>query len=816
MLMRLKEHTLDLNIQKWLIFVSYLILFACNPESNKNRESAHEASFTDKNYRTVDSLLNRISNDTVALFSYLSLARSTQDRYAEMKTYRQLGLYYLNNYAYLKAIQYHIYYLDKAEKEEDPIREIEALNTLAYDYKVMCILDESSEYYFKALSLLNKFPEDNNKKVLSEKAKTLNGLGNIYLKINQPDEAISYLQKSLQIDIQNDYIPGQAKNLADIGSSFESRMEYDSAYQYFDRSLKLYIKDNSVSGMSSCFERIGNLYMIEGDYESASVYIESAYNSLQHTSDRLNWLNCCFSLGNICIKKGDYSRAGAFLDEGLKVSEELELPNYQERASILLSELYKQRGNNAAALEAYARSVSYGNTFRSERNISSIMSHRLAYEKRSNEIEKTLLTAQIENIEKEKMNVIYVILFIITALTGLSIILIKQYRLKKKKAEASLYQEKMKSNYYINISHEFKTPVTIITGLIERLRDNLDTNDLHRNSIDLEILSRQSEDLLMLIDGMSAESNIQEWSESSMLEWGKSDNIIHGNGNAGINYHNATYSKGTKDSVETDYFTSNENPVVLIVESNKDMIYYLSSILEENYHILTVDNGKKAIRQSVEIMPDIIIANILIPGMNGYDLCKEVKNSDTISHIPVILLSAYGSKEDRVKGFRSGADAFLSKPVFKEELLAVIDQILDVRKQMKSKYTLTMINTGKNREYDIVKNDTSVEFLKQITDLIYKEIDNTQNIIDTISGKACLSSSQLNRKIKAATGMTTSNYILKVRLNKARQVLTRSRKPIGEIAMDCGFNDFAYFSRSFKKEFGMTPTSFQRLPQSVN
>ncbi len=107
-------------------------------------------------------------------------------------------------------------------------------------------------------------------------------------------------------------------------------------------------------------------------------------------------------------------------------------------------------------------------------------------------------------------------------------------------------------------------------------------------------------------------------------------------------------------------------------------------------------------------------------------------------------------------------------------------------------------------------------FLKQITDLIYKEASNTENIIEKIAAEACLSSSQLNRKIKAITGMTTSNYILKIKLNKAGKMLAQSQKPIGEIALSCGFSDFAYFSRSFKKEFGMTPTSFQRMPPRLS
>lgn len=125
-----------------------------------------------------------------------------------------------------------------------------------------------------------------------------------------------------------------------------------------------------------------------------------------------------------------------------------------------------------------------------------------------------------------------------------------------------------------------------------------------------------------------------------------------------------------------------------------------------------------------------------------------------------------------------------------------------------------VINEIAEESVSEMKIDT--EFLDRITSIIYREILNTENLIEVISSELCLSSSQLNRRIKLMTGMTTSNFILKTRLNRARKQLSVTQKQIGEVAMDCGFNDFAYFSRSFKKEFGMTPSSFQRLNNSLN
>ncbi|WP_286850400.1 helix-turn-helix domain-containing protein [Proteiniphilum sp. UBA5480] len=941
------------------MMVSFAFL-ACNQGINGDMELTRNNLNREKNQNVIDSLVSRISKDTVALTSYLKLSQSIGDQYAEMKTYKQLGVYYFNNYNFLKATQYHEQYLDVAKKGHYSISELEALNMLAYNYFKIDDLNESSAHYYEALALLNKLQNNDNEKIKQEKAKTLNGLGNIYLKMNQPDEAMAFLQEAHQIDKKNNNIIGEAENLASIGSAYENKLDYDSAFYFFDLSLSYYIKANSLSGMNYCFERIGNIYMLKGDYESATVYFESAYNSLYWSTDRLNWLNTCFSLGSLNIKKGNYHEAETIILEGLTVSKELNLTNGLEKAYSLLSELYIKQGNTVAALETYNLSDSLANVFRNKRNIIRIMTNRLNYENGLNEEKLIVLALQLEKLERNKQKTIYIILLSAVVLFSFALLYFQYIKHRKRKVESSLQQERLKSNFYINFSHEFKTPVTIIAGLIERIRNNLEQNNLHNGLNDLDILSRQSKDLLTLIDEMSSTASILEivkssktvngniigylnylcenfsaFAKSKKIDYNFRSNtgelvmdyqpeflrlIINNLVNSAFNYchendriavqvscnrdektcaitvsHNGKsiqkedltnifelshrisgnetknngngaglpftkifiekfngsidvrseplkdttfrvilpiinercgsngHSDNNNNELKNDEATNFpyllkrqatiENPTVLIVDGNKNMSYYLSSVLGDNYHILTDDNSESAIQTANEIIPDIIIADTKMYHMNGFDFCKAIKDSNVTAHIPVILLSAFHSKEERIRGFKCGADVFLSKPVYEDELLAVLEQVLNARKQIRDKYAIMITHTGSKREYATVKNDPSVAFLKQITDLIYKEASNTENIIEKIAAEACLSSSQLNRKIKAITGMTTSNYILKIKLNKAGKMLAQSQKPIGEIALSCGFSDFAYFSRSFKKEFGMTPTSFQRMPR---
>lgn len=961
--MRLKLQTIFYHLQKLFIYVACFFVIVYSSCNRDNRTVNLSESSSGTNYNVIDSLINRISNDTLALSNYLKLAITTDDTYAMMMTYNQLGLYYQQNFSFLKAIEYHKNYLDVAETSNDRLQEVKALNTLGNDYIQIYALNESSEYYFKALSLLNQFEEINDPHVQSVKAVTLNGLGNIYLRSDQPDEALNYLKASLKIDIQNNNIDGQANNLANIGSSFEQKMQYDSASLYYNKALDYSIKANSVSGISTCFEQIGNLYMIEGDYLNASVYLESAYNTLHHTSDKLNWLNCCFSVANLKIIMGYYKEAKSYLEEGLKVANKLNLPDYLERAHGLLSELQKQEGNTTAALEEQYLSDIYGNAFQNEKNNNRIMWHRINYEKEMNNQEIIHLTEQHRIIEKRKQTTINTILFIITILVGMMIIIIQNYNLRMRKKEATLQLEKLKSSFYINISHEFKTPVNIIMGLVERLKKHFDNESSYNDLIDLDILSRQSENLYLLIDEIASIATVQENEKppktvndnvvaylqylyecfSPLIEIKKIDYLFHSNvsdlridyipeylriimnnllSNAikhcsekdtisvKVNYDNINkyytvevsdtgesisekdmpyifnmFYRGTNDRtfkngsgiglsftkklverlngrievksdpgketifivtlpilneqissqenritihqsplyeeimVENRFDSSaqnKENPVLLIAGGNKDMSHYLASVLGDKYNVLIATNGKAAFETANEKIPDLIVSDVMMSQMDGFELCKEIKNTNATNHIPFILLAVINSKEERVQGFRCGADAFLPKPVYEDELMAIIEQLLFTRKQIRDKYAQVMMNYDKNSYSNEIKNDINMEFLQRVTDLIYREIDHSDNIIEVLSSEVCLSSSQLNRKIKAITGLTTSNYILKVRLNKAKKHLIKSQKPIGEIAMECGFNDFAYFSRSFKKEFGMTPTSFQRLPHSVN
>jgi len=176
----------------------------------------------------------------------------------------------------------------------------------------------------------------------------------------------------------------------------------------------------------------------------------------------------------------------------------------------VLSELYKKEGNASAALENHTISDKYGNAFRNAQNSHRFMMHKINYEKALNREEIKVLTEQHKQIEKRKQQTINTILLVIILLVVFIFILIQNYKLRIRRDKATLELEKIKSNFYINLSHEFKTPVSIIIGLVDRLKKKTDGKTKDNDLIDLEILSRQSENLYLLIDEIATIANVQE------------------------------------------------------------------------------------------------------------------------------------------------------------------------------------------------------------------------------------------------------------------------------------------------------------------
>ena len=250
---------------------------------------------------------------------------------------------------------------------------------------------------------------------------------------------------------------------------------------------------------------------------------------------------------------------------------------------------------------------------------------------------------------------------------------------------------------------------------------------------------------------------------------------------------------------------------ILLAEDNKDVAIFTRSIFTaEGYHLIYCHNGEEALKMANEHLPDIVITDVLMPRMNGLELCKAIKQSPLLSHIPVVIISAKSEMQDYIEGLRYGADAYIRKPFQAEELQVRVENLLKQRHLLKEKYHRTVVKEEKSEH----KDNLDVDFLRHVTDIIYREMKNPDFSSTLLAQELAISVSQLNKKLNAATGYPASTYILQVKLTYAKKILASQNKTIGEVAAECGVYDVNYFSRVFKKQTGVTPTQYKRLPTS--
>ncbi len=250
-----------------------------------------------------------------------------------------------------------------------------------------------------------------------------------------------------------------------------------------------------------------------------------------------------------------------------------------------------------------------------------------------------------------------------------------------------------------------------------------------------------------------------------------------------------------------------DRPLVLITEDNPDLVVYMQSILSPHYEILIAHNGEEGIDRSLETIPDLIISDIMMPVKDGLELCETLKANIRTSHIPIILLTAKATQEDKVKGLKYGADAYLLKPFDKTELLVRVEKLIELRRSLQSLYTSGAVAKLKK---DNGQPDPENDFLTQLREKIIPKLNNADFTIPELASGMAMSQIQVYRKLKALTGQTPSQFVRMIRLQKGKELLEDEQKTIAEVAYEVGFTDPNYFSKTFHQAFGMPPSEYRK------
>ncbi|WP_031443045.1 MULTISPECIES: hybrid sensor histidine kinase/response regulator transcription factor [Arenibacter] len=248
--------------------------------------------------------------------------------------------------------------------------------------------------------------------------------------------------------------------------------------------------------------------------------------------------------------------------------------------------------------------------------------------------------------------------------------------------------------------------------------------------------------------------------------------------------------------------------MVLIVEDNVELRTYLKNELKNEYQIKEAENGLEGLEKANKYIPDLIITDVIMPIMDGFELCERIKTDLKTSHIPLLMVTAKGMQIDKVKGIDSGADVYLNKPFNLKVLRSHLKQLITSRQILFDKYFNGVSTTI------ISDNTTSLdkEFINNVLGYINDNISDEKLNVENLAGELLLSRSKLYRKIKALTGDTATEFIRKIRLQKARQLIEQTDHTIGEICYMVGFSSPSYFTKCFKDHFGILPTETKELP----
>ncbi len=275
--------------------------------------------------------------------------------------------------------------------------------------------------------------------------------------------------------------------------------------------------------------------------------------------------------------------------------------------------------------------------------------------------------------------------------------------------------------------------------------------------------------------------------------------------------YSTTETTDTDEIVVENKEVQHTKPTVLVVEDNRDVITYIKAVLESQYQVIVARNGNEGLRLAERHLPDLVVTDVMMPIKDGSQLCCEMKENPVLNHIPIIMLTAKSSDEDRIKALRCGAEAYIKKPFDPDELLITIRNILAGRKTLVEKF-MEIADTQSTGSKKVVDN-ANLKFLQTLTDIVLMEIQNPDLSTALIAENLAISVSQLNRKMNSITGKSTMSYVLQVKLNKAKKMLQNSPESMADVAHACGFYDQNYFSRIFKKEFGITPTQYMKIPE---
>lgn len=252
---------------------------------------------------------------------------------------------------------------------------------------------------------------------------------------------------------------------------------------------------------------------------------------------------------------------------------------------------------------------------------------------------------------------------------------------------------------------------------------------------------------------------------------------------------------------------------LLVIEDNSDIAAYIGSQFADRYAVSYADNGTAGLKKAQELVPDLIITDLMMPGMDGLEVCRQVRGNEVINHVPIIVVTAKVTEEERIKGIEAGADAYLYKPFNAEELRTRVEKLLEGRRLLQQKFAGMMSEPKEDAEQDHEKmDDADLHFLIKVSSIINRQLDLNKGVdVSSIASSVCMSPRQFYRKVNALVGYSPAAYIQRLKIKRACNILDKDPDiSLAEVADRCGFEAYPNFVRAFKNVCGVTPTEYRR------
>ena len=259
------------------------------------------------------------------------------------------------------------------------------------------------------------------------------------------------------------------------------------------------------------------------------------------------------------------------------------------------------------------------------------------------------------------------------------------------------------------------------------------------------------------------------------------------------------------DKTDIGSISEEDKPLLLIIEDNADVLYYMKGFLIDEYKIFEAVDGEDGLKKSLKYIPDIIISDIMMPKMDGFELCEKLKTDERTSHIPIILLTAKATSKDKIEGYEVGADDYIMKPFDANVLKVRVKNLIEQRKKLREHFRKEGLFNLESEHLNTVDRS----FLQRVNNIISKNLSDASFGVEAFANEIALSRVTLHKKLVALVDESPGELIKRIRLNKAAKHIEHRTGNLSEIALEVGFNNPGHFSEAFKKQFGVTPSQYR-------